>query len=50
MEGHGLPGEVTGTVVTLPAFGAWFGTPDRVAGNGMNRLLNMQVFRCSQLF
>ena len=26
LEGHGLPGEVHGTTVTLPPYGAWFGT------------------------
>jgi len=26
LEGHGLPGEVNGTTVTLPPYGAWFGT------------------------
>jgi alpha-glucosidase len=26
LEGHGLPGEVSGTTVTLPPYGAWFGT------------------------
>jgi alpha-glucosidase len=26
LEGHGLPGLVTGTTVNLPAYGAWFGT------------------------
>jgi alpha-glucosidase len=25
LEGHGLPGEVNGTTVTLPPYGAWFG-------------------------
>ena len=26
LEGHGLPGDVNGTTVTLPPYGAWFGT------------------------
>jgi alpha-glucosidase len=26
MSGHGLPGSVDGTSVTLPPYGAWFGT------------------------
>jgi alpha-glucosidase len=26
LEGHGLPGEVAGTTVTLPPYGGWFGT------------------------
>jgi alpha-glucosidase len=26
LEGHGLPGEVNGTTVTLPSYGGWFGT------------------------
>ena len=26
LEGHGLPGDVHGTTVTLPPYGAWFGT------------------------
>jgi alpha-glucosidase len=26
LDGHGLPGSVTGTAVSLPAYGAWFGT------------------------
>ena len=26
LEGHGLPGEVNGTTVTLPPYGAWLGT------------------------
>ena len=28
LEGHGLPGDVNGTTVTLPPYGAWFGTKD----------------------
>jgi alpha-glucosidase len=26
LDGHGLPGEVNGTTVTLPPYGGWFGT------------------------
>jgi alpha-glucosidase len=26
LEGHGLPGEVSGSTVTLPPYGGWFGT------------------------
>lgn len=26
LDGHGLPGDVNGTTVTLPPYGAWFGT------------------------
>jgi alpha-glucosidase len=26
LDGHGLPGSLAGSTVTLPAFGAWFGT------------------------
>jgi alpha-glucosidase len=26
LSGHGLPGDVNGTTVTLPPYGAWFGT------------------------
>jgi alpha-glucosidase len=26
LEGHGLPGSIAGSEITLPAYGAWFGT------------------------
>jgi alpha-glucosidase len=26
LEGHGLPGSISGEEITLPAYGAWFGT------------------------
>ncbi|MFK3739992.1 alpha-amylase family glycosyl hydrolase [Massilia sp. TN1-12] len=29
LAGHGLAGEVAGTVVTLPPYGGWFGTVDK---------------------
>ena len=28
LDGHGLPGSMEGSTVTLPAYGAWFGTAD----------------------